>query len=186
MQAHCDSDLQVLVIEGIATDEQLLEAWNEIVFDYSSRVKTDESTRVYDLALQIGLLQFHIGYVDNAVAYLRYTHKAELVEELIRLGYRHLKFEGFGENWERQLNRCVSLCKTRVHDYEQLVDEYERIDKTVTGKRQSYDAFNRNVLMLSKYQGSYINKDTMMMDDYIAIFNNYLEESRSTKNQTGN
>jgi hypothetical protein len=186
MQAHCNGTLEVLIVYGEPMQHELLQAWNEIVFDYSSRLKSTESSHINDLILQISSLQFHIGYVDNAVFLLRHRYVKEVTEYLQYLGYRFLNFTGMDEDWQRQLNRVVSQCKTRIYDLDQLMDEYDRINKTTTGQRLTEDEFIRNVAMLSKYQQTWIDKEKMMMDDYIAIFNNYLEEQRAISKNAGN
>ena len=182
MKAYCNNDLSVLIITGHPTTEELESAWYDVMYDYSSRIRTDESNYVLHTAWRIGQLQAHIIYVDNALLYLRVRYNEDMVNELRQMGYTHLLYKEHNEDWQQQLRRVESKCKTKVYDLELLVEEYNKLNKISNGTVMKEDDFNANVAMLAKYQGYPIHRDMTMMDEYLSIFNNYMKELQRQKN----
>jgi hypothetical protein len=182
-KAHCHNDLKILIISGEPTEGQLLDAWNEIVFELSGLIRTEDSARIYEMQLEMTQLQYHIVYVEKAVMVLRVRHSDSIVEELHSLGYPGIYDPGQPEERTRQLNRLLSLCKTKVYDLEVLQDEYDRLEKTNEGKKQSDEDFIKNIVMLKKW-GYKIDMEETMMDEYAQAMNLYMQETkRSSKNE---
>lgn len=184
-QAYCLGDLSVLIISGIPTHDELVNAWEELLSEYANQIRNEDSSHIIDLSKEIGLLQHHIIYVEEAVKYLRIRYDQDMVDEMILIGYEFLQQTEDIVDWNKQLNRCISLCKTKIFDLEELQEQYKRINKTTEGKKLTDDDFNKNVMMVSKYQGYRIDQDTTMMDEYISIFNNFLYENNLIKKQNG-
>lgn len=182
-QAYCNNELQGIIVSGHPEPEQLQDAWNEIFFEYASTIKSDNTDYTFQLAKEIGLLEHHITYVDYAVYLLRHIHSPEVVDELIALGYFHLHYSEDKAQWNQQLDRVISLCKTKIFDMEQLMEEYKRLQKTTDGKKQTEEDFNQNVLQLARFQHYRIDQLTTMMDEYVSIFNNMLSESKAREKQ---
>ena len=175
-KALCHGDLSLLIVSGQPTDAQLLEAWNEIYFDYAAVLKSDNSDYTFNLAKDIGLLRHHLAYVEWAVLLLRLRYEPAVVEELQTIGYFDLEYSEDPAEWQRRLNRVVSLAKTKVHDLEMLEKDYERLNKTSEGKSVTEEEFNQTVLELARFQGYRIDQVTTMMDEYVSIFNNFLQD----------
>ena len=175
-KALCSGDLSLLIVSGEPTEEQLLDAWNDIYFDYAAVLKSDSSDYTFKLAKDIGLLKHHLYYVEWAVLFLRLKYEPEVVEELQAIGYFDLEYSEDQAEWERRLNRVISLAKTKVHDLEMLEKDYERISKTSEGKPVTEEQFNQTVLELARFQGYRIDQVTTMMDEYVSIYNNFLND----------
>lgn len=184
-KALCAGDLSLLIISGQPTDAELLEAWNEIYFDYAAVLKSDNSDYTFNLAKDIGLLKHHLAYVEWAVLFLRLRYEPEVVEELQAIGYFDLEYSEDPAEWERRLKRVISLAKTKVHDLENLEKDYERISKTSEGKSVTEDEFNQTVLELARFQGYRIDQVTTMMDEYVSIFNNFLQDIKIKSKRHG-
>lgn len=175
-KALCTGDLSLLIVSGEPSDAQLLEAWNEIYFDYAAVLKSDSSDYTFNMAKDIGLLKQHIAYVEWAVLFLRLKYVPEVVEELQAIGYFDLEYSEDPAEWERRLNRVISLAKTKVHDLENLERDYERLNKTSEGKSVTEEEFNQTVLELARFQGYRIDQVSTMMDEYVSIYNNFLRD----------
>lgn len=175
-KALCTGDLSLLIVAGEPSEAQLLEAWNEIYFDYAAVLKSDNSDYTFNLAKEIGLLKHHLAYVEWAVLFLRLKYEPEVVEELQTIGYFDLEYSEDPAEWQRRLNRVISLAKTKVHDLENLERDYERLHKTSEGKSVTEDEFNQTVLELARFQGYRIDQVTTMMDEYVSIYNNFLRD----------
>lgn len=181
-KAMCLDDLSGLILSGVPSPEDLSGAWRSLQEDYSMRIKTDDSNYIVQTASEISQLQAHIMYVENAVLHLRVRERQDFVDELVKMGYQ-LEFKGHTEDWDHQLDRVLGQLKTVVFDLEILVDEYKRLQSTGSGEKMSVEDFDENVSMLAKYQGYHLNQDTTMMDEYIAVFNNCMRESRRAQKQ---
>src|SRR5690606_7045370 len=120
-------------------------------------------------------------YVDYSVPFLKMRHDEVIAQELRNLGYDVPAFND--PNYEKALDRVLSLAKTKVFDHGNLVDEYNRLNKTVEGKKQSEDEFLRTVIMLAKYQGYAIDRSKTTVYEFAQIFNNYLSEMKATEKQ---
>lgn len=184
IQAYCNNDLQGLIISGNPTHAELMKAWNEIVFEYSSLFKTEQSSYLLDLGRDIGLLQHHIIYVDYAVFILMEKlrlgepKEQSIIDELISMGYPGIYDDTDPEKYIAELDRIISLAKTRIFEYMNLVDEYDRLNKTIKGKKQTEEEFEKNIAMLSKFQHYQIDTETTSVFRYVTIFNNYLAEMK--------
>lgn len=181
-QAHCNNDLSPLIIEGTPTPDELKDAWDEIVFEYATLFKNEDSQYLFELSQRISLLKIHIGFVDYAVVLLRAKFNSEgntdheILNELNTLGYDIQFDESNPQAYIQALNRIVSLCKTNVFDLEEQEKEYNRLNKTTEGKKQSEEDFDANIMMLSKYQHFPIDEEKVTVYKYAIIFNNYMRE----------
>lgn len=189
--AYCRNDYSGLVIKGEPTPEELQAAWNEILFDYASLIKTENSDYLFILRKDISDLQWQIWYVDECcreespefeipagVLHIRYEEA--LVKELKKIGYTIKDEFGTDEYFDR-LSLIVSLCKSRVHDLEELRAEYDRLQKTFDGKQQTEEELDATQALLSKYQGYNIDDETTTVYRFTIIFNNYLADMKARK-----
>lgn len=180
-KAHGAGDLTVLIISGTPDDQQLLDAWNEIVFELGTLIHTDENTRSLELLNEINFLDCHTKFANYAVRLLRFKHNQIVVDRLIGMGYPGNYDHKNQEAKTRQLNRIISLCKTKLFDLDILRDEYNRIHKINEGKKQSDEDFLKNIVMLKQW-GYRIDMNDTMMDEYAQAMNLYMSESRAQKN----
>jgi hypothetical protein len=162
------------------TDE-VHDAWNEVLFEWSGLVKSENSEALFELQKEIAILEHHIIYIDYAVPFLKLRYDEEIAQEVRGLGYEVPVFED--ENYQAALGLINSLAKRKVFDHGELVDEFNRLNKTTTGKKQSEDEFVTTVLMLAKYQGYNIDRKTTTVFDFAQIFNNYISEMKIKERQ---
>ena len=170
-EAYCNHNLTVL---GNGTPEELHAAWQEIMFEYSALLKSDNSEYIFELTKSISLLQADIIYIENAVQVLRYEHSEEIVEQLRQYGFPLIT--GYKES---DLERVISLAKTKVFELQTLVTEYELLQKTTNGKAQSEDDFDATIAVLCKYQGYGINQRVTSVTEFCAIFNLFLKSTNN-------
>lgn len=183
IRAHCRADFSGLIISGSPNDQEILDAWNEIVFEFSGLIRSESTEAQVSMAREIGLLQHHLKYVEYACVLLSHRYDIDVINELIRMGYdgEYPENDQAGMDW--QLGRVKSLSKTYYYDLEQLIDQYTRMLKTQDGKKQSEEDFVKNLAMLSKYQGYRLDRYTMTTEEYAIIFSNYLNEFKHHQNQ---
>lgn len=173
VEAYCNNDLSLLILSGTPTEEELATAWQEIIFEYSSLIKSENSDYLFELEKKIALSGHHIFYVDNATMFLRFQHSLEIVNELRNLGYDLPDMPQ-----ENDLNKVVSIAKTIVFDLAEMRDEYERLTNTVNGKKQTEDDFYKTIAALSKYQGYRMEPKSTTMTEFCAVFNLFISENK--------
>lgn len=169
-----------MLISGTITNE-VHNAWNEILFEWSGLVKSENSDYLFQLQKEIAVLEHHIIYVDYAVTFLKLRYDVNIAQEVRSLGYDVPQFAD--NNYHSSLDMITSLAKRKVFDHGELVDEFNRLNKTTTGKKQSEDEFIRTIIMLAKYQGYAIDRKTTTVFDFAQIFNNYLAEMKIKERQ---
>jgi hypothetical protein len=181
IKAYCEGDLTVLIIQGEPTGEQLKEAFEEIIYDYSVQIKSDDDGYLFHLCKKIALHRWHISFVDYALSLLRIKFVKEVADELMKLGYYVDGNREDEDRYQQQLNRITSLCKTQIHDLADLEEQYSRIEKTTGNKPMTRDEMMKSVATLSKYQGYRIDCDSTTLEEYINIFNNYTQELSASR-----
>lgn len=172
--AYCNDDLSGLIISGNPSPSQLKEAWEDIYINYCCRIKYSQSDTLLELGKQIGALDCHVLYVQNAVFYLNYRYDEEVMNELRLLGYDiNYEIDDIEER-NRQLNRIISLLKTTIFDLQSLKDQYDSLSKMSSSKKQTEEDFLSIIFSVSKYQGYAINKKKTVLEDFIVMYNNFL------------
>jgi hypothetical protein len=162
------------------TDEAY-DAWNEILFEWSGLVKSENADALFDIQKEIAILEHHIIYIDFTIPFLKLRYDEEIANEVRSLGYDVPQFTD--SNYQEALDMITSLAKRKVFDHGELVDEFNRLNKTTTGKKQSEDEFIRTIIMLAKYQGYPIDRKTTTVFDFAQIFNNYISEMKIKERQ---
>jgi len=165
IDAYCNNEYSGL---GTGTPDEIASAWNEILFEWGGLIKTETSGHIFDLAKRIAELQAHIILVENAVYYLQIEWDDEIAQTLIDEGYN-----------PKDLDRVLSMAKRQVFELNDTQDEYNRLTKTIGGKKMSEDEFNENIQMLIKWRGVTIDPDTTTVKVYANIINSYLKQNKS-------
>ena len=165
IDAYCNQDYSGL---GTGTPQEITEAWQEILFDWGSLVHTEMSTHIFELAKRIGVMQAHVLLVENAVKYLNIEWDEDIAGLLIAEGYD-----------PKDLNRTLSMAKRVVFDLNEAQDEYNRLTKTVGGKKMTEDEFQENIQMLIKWRGVTIDPDTTTVKVYANIINMYIKQNKA-------
>ena len=174
-EAYCNNDLTVL---GQGTPEEMQAAWNEILFEYSSLLKSENSDFIFSVSKKIALIHADITFIDGAVMVLRTVKDEALIEGLRDLGYPLI--EGFKD---ADLDRIISLSKRMLFDLEDLEKEYATLTKTMTGKKQTEEDFEQTIAILSKHQGYQINQRKTMVSEFCSIFNTYIKTANNERGQ---
>jgi hypothetical protein len=179
-KAHCHGDLSVLIKSGKPSDAELLATWQEIVWELSVLIHTEETSRIFEILKEKGRHEYIIKFVENAVRLLSLRYNETVVFELIQIGFPGDYGKDDIQVRRRQLSRIISLCKNHVFDLEILTDEYNRLIKTNDGKKQSDEDFLKNIVMLKKW-GYKLDNDTPV-DEYAQAMNLYMRESKIKTN----
>lgn len=180
INAYCNNDLSGLIISNPNNEPtELQDIFNEILFEYSGLIKSENSGYIFTLSKEIAVLQHHIIYIDYATFYLELAYDEDIAQEVRNFGYTVPEITD--PNYQHAIGLIRELAKRVVFDHGNLVDEYNRLSKTISGKKQTEDEFYSTVVMLSKHQGYDIFKVTVFV--FTQVFNNYLREQKLTESQ---
>ncbi|MGN6297925.1 MAG: hypothetical protein ACTHM7_14155 [Ginsengibacter sp.] len=174
IEAFCNDNYSGLVISGKSDPTEIQNAWNEILADYGSLIKSETSEYIFSLSKEIALLKWHITYVNGAVVFLENNYDEEIAQQVRDLGYEVPQFTD--ENYQKALSRITSLVKTKIFEHSNLIDEFDRISNVRSGQKQTKEDFVSLLIILSKHQGYNIDRKTTTVYDFTQIFNNYLTE----------
>ena len=171
---------------GEGKPEDIAEAWNDILSDWSNLMRNEDSDYLISLADQLNCLKFHITFVEYSTFYLQRVYDREIIDRLINeCGYDGNYPEDNRDAYLKQLSRVVSLCKTKVYEASELGDEIERLQKGSKGEKTTEEEFISNMARLSKYQGYRINKFKIDVFEYTQIHNNFIAEIKNSKPPDG-
>jgi len=184
IKVYCNADFSFLIISGEPSTEQLIEAWQEIVFEWATIVKNQDSLYIAELKKRIGLLEAEIIYIDCAIPRLKDQIKyrvvdQEIIQEIKSMGYSLPAHPTF-----KQLDMVTSLAKTKVYEHSDLVDEYNSLSKTTSGQKQSEDDFMITVSAVGKFIGYRIKTKETTPFEFSGDLNLLLKSiDESKKNQ---
>jgi len=170
-------DYKSIIISGEPTEQELITAWEDVFFDYHSYLKSDDSSYSVLMNRDISLLIWHTTFVKKAIESLRLEYDIEIVEALRTEGYYENYEEPDRDKLEAIHNRILSLCKTKEFELETLQDEYARYLKEKDGGSDTTEEdFDKNIIMLSKYQGYPIDEEKTTAYKYVMIYNGYIAD----------
>ena len=170
---------------GEGTPEEITDAWIDIMSEWGELMRNEDTGYMLSLGNQILSLKVHVSLVESITFVLLKKYDLELVDKLINeLGYDGEYPENDRVAFVKQLDRVVSLSKTKVYELSELNDEWDRLRKSDSGEKASEDDFERNILRLSKYQGYRINKYKTTIYEYTHIHNNFIAEI-TARNKAG-
>lgn len=173
IECYCEDNFAGL---GTGTQEELIEAWNELLFEWCELMRNEDSDHKIQVGFQILNLQKHITIVDGCVFALKRTYDKDLIEKLISLGYPGEYPDNNKEKLNKELDRAVSLCKTIVFNLWELQEEIERIEKVKDNKKSTSEDFERNIVRLSESQGYNIDAEKTTVFRYTCIYNNFIDK----------
>lgn len=183
-ECYCNHDYSYLIIKGNPTQEDLINAWNEIVFEYGGMIKTENSEYIFDLQKRIAELTQHIAYVDNALILLQQRFSQSAIDELISLGYDGIYQFDDHVQYVKQLNRVRSLCKTRVMDLQDLQEEYKKYNlSSENSSSQTEEDFEEWVAQLGRFMHFRINQHETTVTEFAGIINAYIKHHKAKQPQ---
>lgn len=186
-------DLKHLIIDGRPTDLQLQDAYEHMIGEISSLVRTDQGAAILRITKRIGLMQWQILYVDYALNWLRVKYERDqgtdqdTLTELRRLGYNYNFDTTNRYQYLRELEMVESRAKTLVRTRKDLLDEYHRMvgedpkKGNQAPKRKTREDVEHECANLERYQGYQFNRETMMTSQYYTIMSQYNQAQKAAK-----
>lgn len=177
-------DLAWLCISGNPLPNKLEEAWEYILEEYMTLVKTEKTDDLFQLYKKIKQTQFLKNLIDLCLDSLSVGYDEDIAKVVSEKGFGVVEYTEDKEIYLRSIKAVRMSSKTLIIILNQYFTEYESLNKNNTQENIAISETDRRmsiekeVATLSRFQGSRINKQTTTAFEYAAILNNYLENAR--------
>lgn len=182
-----DDNLHSLVISGKPTDDELAEAWGNILSEYTDAIGNNEYKLYVGLYKEISILKLTYHQILNAVSVLKHTYSEYLCNELNRLLGQRCVFNWNDQpSYQEALNKCLRRSKSIKISIDLKVIQFEGIQKKHKDEnRQEYTrAYFDTVLINLSDHAKYEIQDTITVGKYcerVTRLNKYIENLRSER-----
>lgn len=180
-----DGNLQALTITGFPTPEQLQEAWQNIISEYSDIVGTLEYKLYVSLYKEIAISKIILDQVTVALNILKLTYDEFFANEANRILRSNCKF-----NWKdpasyhAEVDKCFNRSKALKIRLDLKLLQFEAIEKKNKGKdgaQMTRQYFTSVLITLSDY-AKYRIEDNIKMSEYCERIKRFSEYCESQKN----
>lgn len=182
-----NGNLRWLIINGHPTPDELSQAWDDILQEYVSLVKTDKADTIFSLYKKIKITEWQLIFIEKSVMALKMQYDEEMAIDLGNLGFGEVIKSEDKNIYLGSLYAIETSAKMLIILLNQYHAEYKAMnaDTTVEAGNMS-DAerrfmYEKELSHLSKFQGFRIIKEKITVIEYCAIVNNYLEEIKRQK-----
>lgn len=159
-----DQEYLGLIIEGEATEGELLEAWNKIYLLYNNAASGGEDNPMVMKIKEVQSLNAKITFVDGAVKLLSLSYDEQLVDILNYYGLQcDLKPN---EEPYSKLNIIITRAKRWVVEMKEAQNELSGMQSVETAG-MSRDSFDECLISLSKYQGYGVRASEISVSQYL-------------------
>lgn len=178
-------DLSWLIIKGDVLPSQLEEAWEKIIEEYTSFIQTEKTDDIFLLYKKIKQTEFLMQYVEKCIAALEIQYDNELANWLNERGFGEVAVTNDRELYMKSLKRIKTGATTLVVLLNQYNAEYKILNKDnqnvsiQQSESQKRFAYEKELAILSRFMHMRINKQTIVVTEYAAIINNYIEYNKA-------
>lgn len=152
--AICDDKIHSIVVSGHPTEQELADAWNDLLIQYNERLGDSESRLFFSLHKQILQKEITLQQVDLAIVMLKEAYVPELLEFLNGVFFTRATIDAEDcEDRDRKLN----MFKNQKASIRMAIDmkriQYEAIKKKKgsAGQKPDHAYFQTNLLNLSDF-----------------------------------
>lgn len=176
-----DSDLSGLLIEGSATDADLMEAWSNLYAQYVDLLGDAETEYTLYLQRDIALLTHKITAIECALNILAIRHEDLVVIALKDFGIDTSQLYIGNHKYAQELKRIsIQLARFRLELKEKENELAERDGDDKEPVTKAY--FTKILSRLSKYQGYPLRINELTIGEFAAHLKEY--NSQALKNNT--
>lgn len=178
-------NLRWLIISGQPSEQQLLDAWEAIVAEHSELVKTDKSNNLFDLYHKISNTEWQLALVDKCLNALKQQYDADIAAILNDRGFGIVEPSDDREVYLRSLYAIETDAKTLIILLNQYKSQYKSMHPESTDELTEVNRvrYEKELAILSKFQGYRIKKEEITVLEYCAIINTYLEYIKLQKKE---
>jgi hypothetical protein len=182
LDALCDENLQSLIIDGTASQEQLSEAWLLILSEYYE-LKGDgiEANEQCALSRDINKLNNHLFILDLCVKFLLERYSESIADSVRQLGYSFRPASTNPVEYVGLLNTIVQKSKLKYTQLQQLLKQLEAKMQDSGQEKPKRDDFERSVIYFEEMQGATYNIDELTVSKYLMLEKKYNQKVEQLK-----
>ena len=180
-----NGDLRWLITNGSPSQEQLAAAWDDILEEYLSLIKTDKADNIFELYKKIKHTEWQLVYADKCLLALKIRYDIEIADWLGQLGFGLPVPSDSREEYLKSLYRIETAAKMLIVLLNQYKAEYALLNKDKEDEKiqlspaEGRFRYEKEIAMLSRYQGQRIIKEKITVLEYAAIIPNCLDGRRA-------
>lgn len=174
-------DITWLIIEGITPLPVLAEAWELIIEEYASLVKTEKSNDIFDLYKKIKQTQWQMEWIEKTIDALKIQYDEEMAIWLGERGFGVVEYSDDRETYLRSLFSIKNGSKTLIvllnqynAEYKALSKDHDQQNDSGMSESEMRFTYEKEIALLSRFQHDTIIKQNISVFQYAAIQNNYL------------
>jgi hypothetical protein len=182
LDALCDDNLNSLLIEGKATNDQLTQAWLLILAEYYElRGDGIDGNEQWSLSRDIQKLNNHLYILDICVQFLLERYSASIADSVRKLGYtfRPTSFEPV--DYIDQLNAVVQKSKLKFVQLQQLIIQLEDKMAEAGQEKPKRESFEQAIIYFEEMQGAAYNIYELTVSKYIMLEKKYTQKVEQLK-----
>ncbi len=174
-----ESKFDVLIIEGNPSQADLVECWSNIWFQYIDLNEDNESIYILQLKKEITILENRIKIIECCLFCLKIVNSQNLINTLKDYGVTVLPFDNPG--YQQSLTRAEALLAPKKLQLKEKVKEVELHEESKEGGTIDRSYFDKMLIRLSKFQHYHIDKQKVMVSEFVMLMREYLVFVRSTQ-----
>lgn len=187
IEAIVDGNLYSLIIAGQPTQEQLQEAWANILQQYTEASGNAEYKMYVFNIKQIALLTIKLNCIQWLVNVLRTDYHEPMCKELNTLSNTQFVFNPSNqENYQLNLNRCLNRSKSLKIRIDMLAHQklaFEQKNDTASGK-PTKEYYQSILITLSDFAKYPIHESSITVWEFCERMNRYNSYCEHLKSQT--
>lgn len=180
-QCMLDNNLAALIVSGLPSAQQLTDAWENILQEYSDMMGVAEHRLYLHLMREVELLKIDYESIQVCISTLRKQYSEFFCQELNSLLRTTCTFNVLDEkSYLAELDKCERRSRALKIRLDLKTMEFEAVKNKIGGKGEKIDRnyFTSVLIVLSKHNGYSISKDIFVNEyiEYIKQFNRYCDE----------
>jgi hypothetical protein len=180
-----NKDLNLLIIEGNATESELSDAWQTINELYIEAIGDLDTKIRIESAREIAYLEGRINIANSIIKQLEYGYSDALIQMLSSFGYI-ISIEPNEANLEAYINQFNGYLKAELLELQEKLNEIDKVEKKETEITKQY--FEKIIVAIEltfKFQISVEKITTAKYCEYVNSYNNHIKnlEKQINKNK---
>jgi hypothetical protein len=180
-----NKDLNLLIIEGNATESELSDAWQTINELYIEAIGDLDTKIRIESAREIAYLEGRINIANSIIKQLEYGYSDALIQMLSSFGYI-ISIEPNEANLEAYINQFNGYLKVELLELQEKLNEIDKVEKKETEITKQY--FEKIIVAIEltfKFQISVEKITTAKYCEYVNSYNNHIKnlEKQINKNK---
>jgi hypothetical protein len=180
-----NKDLNLLIIEGNATESELSDAWQTINELYIEAIGDLDTKIRIESAREIAYLEGRINIANSIIKQLEYGYSDPLIQMLSSFGYI-ISIEPNEANLEAYINQFNGYLKVELLELQEKLNEIDKVEKKETEITKQY--FEKIIVAIEltfKFQISVEKITTAKYCEYVNSYNNHIKnlEKQINKNK---